>query len=36
MKTLQRIYETSPVFYFCAFFCFGYTVTNILVRALKK
>ena len=36
MKTLQKIYKTSPVFYFCAFFCFGYTVTNMLVRALKK
>lgn len=36
MKTLQRIYEESPLFYFMAFFCFGYTVTNMLVKALKK
>ena len=36
MKTLQRIYEESPVFYFCAFFCFGYTVTSLLIKALKK
>lgn len=36
MKTLQHIYETSPVFYFMAFFCFGFTATSLLIKALKK
>lgn len=36
MKTLQRIYEESPLFYFMAFFCFGYTMTSLLIKALKK
>ena len=36
MKTLQRIYEESPLFYFMAFFAFGYMVTDMVIKALKK
>lgn len=36
MKTLQRIYEESPLFYFMAFFCFEFTMTTLLIKALKK
>lgn len=36
MKTLNKLYETSPVFYFAAFFALGYMVTDMVIKALKK
>lgn len=36
MNTLNKLYETSPLFYFMAFFCFGFTMTTLLIKALKK
>lgn len=36
MKTLNKLYETSPVFYFLAFFAFGYMVTDMIIKVLKN